>query len=72
MQLFALASGTALKGGLAMMVFALGTMPLLFGFGTFVTLLTNRFRHRLIKLGYIFILFLSFIMLMNGIRYIAA
>jgi uncharacterized protein len=42
MQLFALASGSAMRGGLSMMVFALGTIPLLLGFGTFITLLSPR------------------------------
>jgi len=70
MQLYALASGSALKGGLAMLIFALGTMPLLFGFGTFVTLLSNKFRNRLIKLGLFFVLLLAFTMFVRGINYI--
>lgn len=50
--------------------YALGTMPLLFGFGTFVTLLSNKFRNRLIKLGLIFVLLLAFMMFVRGIRFI--
>lgn len=70
MQLFALGSGSALKGGLSMLIFALGTMPLLFGFGSFVTLLNNKFRSRLIKLGFIFVLLLAFMMFVKGIGFI--
>lgn len=70
-QLYALASGSAMKGGLSMLVFALGTLPLLFGFGTFVTFLNNKLRTRLIKLGFMFVLLLAFMMLMRGVRFIA-
>jgi uncharacterized protein len=70
MQFYALASGSAMKGGLSMLIFALGTMPLLFGFGTFFTLINNKFRNRLIKLGFMFVLLLAFMMLMRGIGYI--
>ncbi len=69
-QFYALGSGSALKGGLSMLIFGLGTLPLLMGFGTFVTLLSVRFRNRLIKMGYIFVLLLAFIMLIKGIGYI--
>ena len=68
MQLFALASGSAWRGGLSMLIFSVGTVPLLLGFGTFITLLSARFRSRLVKLGLFFVLLLSFMMLMQGMR----
>ena len=67
MQLFALASGSALKGGLSMLFFSLGTIPLLLGFGTFVTLLSPRWRSRLVKLGLMFMVLLGVMMIMRGI-----
>lgn len=70
MQLFALASGSALKGGLSMFFFSLGTVPLLYGFGTIVTALSPKFRNRLIKLGFVFVLFLSLMMIMRGVSYL--
>ena len=70
MQLFALASGSALKGGLSMLFFSLGTIPLLYGFGTVVTALSPKFRNRLIKLGFVFVLFLSIMMVMRGMSYL--
>lgn len=70
MQLFALASGSALKGGLSMLLFSLGTVPLLYGFGTVITTLSPKFRNRLIKLGFVFVLFLSIMMTMRGISYL--
>lgn len=43
MWLVALASGNPLTGALSMLVFALGTVPLMLGFGSLVTLLGHRF-----------------------------
>jgi sulfite exporter TauE/SafE/copper chaperone CopZ len=70
MQLFALASGSAWQGGLSMLIFSLGTVPLLLGFGTFVTLLSARFRSRLVKLGLLFVFLLGFMMVMRGLSFV--
>lgn len=70
MQLFALASGSAWRGGLSMLIFSLGTVPLLLGFGTFVTLLSVKFRSRLVKLGLFFVLLLGLMMMMQGMRFV--
>lgn len=70
MQLFALASGSALRGGISMLLFSLGTVPLLYGFGTVVTVLSPKFRNRLIKLGFVFVLLLGLMMTMRGMRYL--
>lgn len=70
MQLFALASGSAWRGGLSMFIFSLGTIPLLLGFGTFVTLLSVKFRIRLVKLGLLFVLLLGFMMVMRGMGFL--
>lgn len=69
MQLFALASGSALQGGLSMLLFSLGTIPLL-GFGTFLTLLSVKMRTRLVKLGLLFVLLLGFMMMMRGMSFL--
>lgn len=47
MQLIAFSSGNILKGGLSMLFFGLGTMPLMLGFGTIVTALGKKFTHAL-------------------------
>ncbi|MHB1652832.1 MAG: urease accessory protein UreH domain-containing protein [Desulfitobacteriaceae bacterium] len=70
MQLFALASGSAWRGGLSMLVFSLGTIPILLGFGTFVTLLSAKFRSRLVKLGLLFVLLLGLMMVMRGMSFV--
>lgn len=69
MQLFALASGSMLRGGISMLIFSLGTVPLLMGFGTFVTLLSPKLRSRLVKLGLLFVLLLGFMMIMRGLSF---
>lgn len=70
MQLFALASGNAWQGGLSMLLFSLGTIPLLLGFGTFVTLLNVKVRTRLVKLGLLFVLLLGFMMVTRGLSFL--
>ncbi|MDR1788228.1 MAG: sulfite exporter TauE/SafE family protein [Treponema sp.] len=42
MQLYALSTGSAVRGALAMLLFALGTVPLMFGLGALGTFLSSR------------------------------
>jgi Uncharacterized conserved protein len=51
MQLYALASGSALRGAAAMLLFALGTVPLMFGLGVLSTVLSSKFTHRVMTAG---------------------
>ncbi|HAH63519.1 MAG TPA: heavy metal transporter [Treponema sp.] len=51
MQLYALASGSALRGAAAMLLFALGTVPLMFGLGVLSTVLSRKFTHRVMTVG---------------------
>lgn len=51
MQLYALASGSALRGAAAMLLFALGTVPLMFGLGVLSTVLSKKFTHRVMTVG---------------------
>jgi len=44
MQLFALSTGSPIKGGMAMGLFSLGTVPLMFGLGTFGSFAGRRAR----------------------------
>lgn len=70
MQLFALGSGSVLQGGLTMLIFSLGTVPLLFGFGTAVSVLNPKIRTRLVKLGLLFVVFLGVMMTMRGLSFL--
>ena len=69
-QLFALASGSAWQGGLSMIMFTLGTIPLLLGFGSVVTFLNAEIRSRLVKLGLLFVLLLGLMMVMRGMSFV--
>jgi sulfite exporter TauE/SafE/copper chaperone CopZ len=59
MQLYALGTGSALAGGAAMLVFALGTSPLLLTFGAAAALLPRRFAPALAKASAVLVLFLG-------------
>jgi sulfite exporter TauE/SafE/copper chaperone CopZ len=67
MQLWALGSGSALRGALGMLLFGLGTAPLLFAFGTAVNLLARR-RAALTALAAALMVALSAGMLVRGLR----
>ncbi|SHJ92453.1 Plastocyanin domain-containing protein [Clostridium cavendishii DSM 21758] len=62
MQLFALGTGSALKGALAMFVFSLGTVPLMLTFGALSGLLSKRYTKKILKLSGVLIIVLGLIM----------
>ncbi|HTX87260.1 MAG TPA: sulfite exporter TauE/SafE family protein [Candidatus Nanoarchaeia archaeon] len=59
MQLYALSTGNWLSGALAMGVYALGTIPLLFGFGSFVSMLTASRMKQLLRISGIIVIILG-------------
>jgi uncharacterized protein len=67
MQIFALGTGNAIYGALSMLVFALGTVPLMFSLGAASTLISRRFTSVMLKFGGAFVLILSLIMISNGL-----
>ncbi len=66
MQIVALASGNPLAGGLSMLVFSLGTVPLMLGLGTFVSALGKRFTQKVMTVGAILVVVLGLAMLSQG------
>ena len=50
-QFYALASASAIKGAAAMFIFAIGTVPVIFLFGVFSSLLNMKFRKAALKLS---------------------
>ncbi len=62
-QLFAIGLGDPIKGSLAMLMFGLGTMPLMLGFGAVASSLGRVFRERIMKVGAVVILLLGIVML---------
>lgn len=67
MQLYALSAGSFLSGALSMMLFALGTVPLMFGLGALASVLSKRFTRGLTRAGAVLVALLGLLMFQNGI-----
>ena len=67
MQLYALGTGSALLGATSMFIFALGTVPLMLGFGAISGLLSKDRTKQLVKFGGILIVVLGLIMGNRGL-----
>ncbi|MDR1805478.1 MAG: sulfite exporter TauE/SafE family protein [Clostridium sp.] len=66
MQLYALSTGSALAGGLAMLLFSLGTVPLMFGLGALSSLLSKKFSRVAMTVGAVLVAVLGLAMLTQG------
>ncbi|MEG1254345.1 sulfite exporter TauE/SafE family protein [Clostridium sp.] len=67
MQLYALASGSIISGATSMFFFALGTIPLMLGFGMLTNLMSKKNSKKLIKLSGIIVIILGIIMANRGL-----
>jgi sulfite exporter TauE/SafE/plastocyanin domain-containing protein/copper chaperone CopZ len=67
MQLYALGTGSAVIGATSMFIFALGTVPLMLGFGAISGLLSKDNTKQLVKFGGILIVVLGLIMGNRGL-----
>jgi len=67
MQLYALSTGSPLKGALSMLLFSLGTVPLMFGLGTLSSFLSKKFTSRMLQVSSILVIFLGVFMFQNGV-----
>lgn len=66
MQILALASSNPFTGTLSMLLFSLGTVPLMLGLGSVVTVLGQRFTHAVMNVGAVLVTVLGFAMLAQG------
>lgn len=66
MQIVALASGNPVAGALSMLAFSLGTVPLMLGLGSFVTMLGKRFSAKVMETGAVLVVVLGLAMLSQG------
>jgi sulfite exporter TauE/SafE/copper chaperone CopZ/plastocyanin domain-containing protein len=66
MQLYALSTGSPVAGGIAMLFFSLGTVPLMFGIGALSSLLSRKFTRRVMTIGAILVTALGMTMFANG------
>ncbi len=67
MQLYALSTGSIIGGALSMLVFSLGTVPLMFGLGAVSSLLNKKFTGKLITASAVLVVLLGVFMLGNGL-----
>ncbi len=67
MQLYALGTGSFFAGALSMLVFSLGTVPLMFGFGALSSLLSSKFTQRLMKVSALLVIALGVVMTGRGL-----
>lgn len=66
MQIVALASGNPFAGALAMFLFSLGTVPLMFGLGSIVSALGKKFTSKVMTVGAVLVVVLGLAMLSQG------
>lgn len=66
MWLVALASGSPLAGALSMFVFSLGTVPLMLGLGSFVSLMGKKFTSQVMRVGAVLVVVMGLAMISQG------
>lgn len=66
MQLYALSTGDPVKGALSMLLFSLGTVPLMFGLGALSSILTKKFASKMMTVSAILVVVLGVFMFQNG------
>jgi len=67
MQLYALASGSVVRGALSMGVYALGTVPLMFGLGSVISFLSGSRVKQALKVSGAIVVVLGLLMLNRGL-----
>jgi sulfite exporter TauE/SafE/copper chaperone CopZ len=67
MQLYALSTGSPVKGALSMFLFSIGTVPLMFLFGAISSFLSKKFTGKMMKASAVLVVFLGIFMFNNGI-----
>ncbi|MFP3154145.1 sulfite exporter TauE/SafE family protein [Lachnospiraceae bacterium ZAX-1] len=66
MQIYALSTGSAITGALSMLLFSLGTVPLMFGLGALSSILSKKFTQKMMTVGAALVLVLGLSMFGNG------
>lgn len=66
MQLYALSTGSPVKGAISMLLFSLGTVPLMFGLGALSSFLSKKFSHKMITVSAVLVVVLGVSMFSSG------
>ena len=67
MQIIALGSGNPISGATAMLMFSLGTVPLMLGFGSMVSALGKKYTKIVMRVGSVLVVVLGLAMLSQGV-----
>lgn len=67
MQIYALSTGNALEGALSMLMFSLGTVPLMFGLGALSSMMSQKFTRRAMAVGSVLVVALGLSMFTGGL-----
>jgi sulfite exporter TauE/SafE/copper chaperone CopZ len=67
MQLYALSTGSPLKGAVSMFLFSVGTVPLMFAFGALSSLLSKKFTHKMMSVSAVLVVILGVFMFNQGV-----
>jgi len=67
MLIYAAATGSAIQGGLSLLTFGLGTIPLMFGFGNILSFLTHNFIGKIMKISAVVVMVLGLVTLNRGL-----
>lgn len=67
-QLYALTTGDFFNGAMSMGIYALGTIPMMFGFGVAISKISRTYIHKIIKFSGILIVLLGIMMFNRGLN----
>lgn len=67
MQLYALSTGNPIKGALSMLLFSLGTVPLMFLLGAISSFLSKKFARKMVTAGAVLVVVLGITMFSRGL-----
>jgi uncharacterized protein len=65
--IMAAGTGSVLEGAKLLFFFALGTLPVMIGFGFFATLVSSKLTHKILKASGVIVIILGIIMINNGL-----
>ncbi|MDR1978377.1 MAG: sulfite exporter TauE/SafE family protein [Synergistaceae bacterium] len=68
MQLYALSTGSVVRGSLSMFLFSVGTVPLMFGLSALSTILSKKFTRGMMTVGATMVVILGIAMFGNGMN----
>jgi len=66
MELYAAGTGSVLLGAVALLVFGIGTLPIMNGFGAALSMLSTNFTRRILKVSAMVVVILGIIMISRG------